>query len=60
MKRRLFLKLFSLPALAFARGRASVAPPRVGLIYSDSVGTPSIALAVLKDDNPQTGIEYRP
>lgn len=58
IKRRTFLQLLGVPALAALWPRAAQAQPphQQGLAYSDSVGT--VDLAPLHDGNLITGIEY--
>jgi hypothetical protein len=56
VKRRTFLQLFALPALAFLKPAQAQAQEQTGLTYSDSDGNTDFS--ALSDGNTQTGIEY--
>lgn len=56
IKRRTFLQLLTLPALAFLRPSAAQAQAQTGIIYTDSEGNTNFT--PLHDNNAQTGIEY--
>lgn len=56
IKRRTFLQLFGLPALAALWPREVQAQQYDGLIFTDSEG--NTPLAALSDNNLATGIEY--
>jgi hypothetical protein len=59
IKRRTFLQLLGLPALAFVRpryARSQEAPHYDGLTYTDSEGNTDFSS--LHDNNRTTGVEY--
>ena len=60
MKRRSFLRLLTLPMLAFVPKPAPAPELRRDLTYSDSEGTAPADLDVLNDDDLTNGIEYQP